>query len=153
MRRVLCCLMVFLWICGLMTACIGEEKSTEESADAFWKNIVYTNDARIIAKQALMQIGGMTELEADSFLWGPCDPYGKESFDTAGSQKQRRQSDAMQDGRCPCDSFLPALKGGLFDEDQPYGYLEDKNHIERCMCDRRTDASVFRPCQYGETVI
>lgn len=69
--------MVFLWICGLMTACIGEEKSTEESADAFWKNIVYTNDARIIAKQALMQIGGMTELEADSFLWGPCDPYEK----------------------------------------------------------------------------
>ena len=33
------------------------------------------------------------------------------------------------------------------------GYLEEKNHIERCMCDRRTDASVFRLCQYGETVI
>lgn len=70
--------------------------------------------------------------------------HGKESFDTAGSQKQRRQSDATQDGRCPCDSFLPALKGGLFDEDQPYR-LSGRKKPHRTLYVRQADRCVCFP--------
>jgi len=51
-------------------------------------------------------------------------------------------NDATQDGRCPCDSFLPALKGGLFDKDQPYRLSGRKKphrtlyvrQADRCVC-------------------